>query len=221
MDVRAIDSSVWSHIHYSFATVTSSFELDISRISGQFDYFKSLKDMKRILAIGGWDFSSSPETYNIFRLAVNAANREKFATNCVNFVAQHGLDGLDFDWEYPSAPDNQGTGIPPGNVEDGENYFQFLTLLRAKLPKGKSISIAAPAWFWYLKGFPIEKIATVVNYIVYMTYDLHGQFSYYLSANHSLFLTFKSGQWDYANKWSSSGKLWRESSLVSQLLICL
>jgi GH18 family chitinase len=42
----------------------------------------------------------------------------------------------------------------------------------------KSVSIAAPASYWYLKAFPIDKIAEVVDYIVYMTYDLHGQWDY-------------------------------------------
>lgn len=39
----------------------------------------------------------------------------------------------------------------------------------------KSLSIAAPGSYWYLKGFPIAKISKVVDYIVFMTYDLHGQ----------------------------------------------
>ena len=38
-----------------------------------------------------------------------------------------------------------------------------------------TLSIAAPASFWYLKGFPIDKMAKVLDYIVFMTYDLHGQ----------------------------------------------
>jgi hypothetical protein len=41
-----------------------------------------------------------------------------------------------------------------------------------------SIGIAAPASSWYLKGLPISDIALVVDYIVYMTYDLHGQWDY-------------------------------------------
>ncbi|CAI6341432.1 unnamed protein product [Periconia digitata] len=49
-----------------------------------------------------------------------------------------------------------------------------------------TIGIAAPASFWYLKGFPIEEMSSVVDYIVYMTYDLHGQ-------------------WDYDNAWASDG----------------
>ncbi len=50
----------------------------------------------------------------------------------------------------------------------------FLAMLKLLLPN-KSVSIAAPASYWYLKGFPIEAISKIVDYIVFMTYDLHGQ----------------------------------------------
>jgi hypothetical protein len=46
--------------------------------------------------------------------------------------------------------------------------------LRNLLPN-KEVTIAAPASYWYLKGFPIAKMAPLVDYIIYMTYDLHGQ----------------------------------------------
>jgi hypothetical protein len=99
-------------------------------------------------------------------------------------VNQYGLDGVDFDWEYPDAPDIP--GIPPGSPSDGPNYLSFLQTLRSLLPPGKSISIAAPASYWYLKGFPIANMSEVLDYIVYMTYDLHGQ-------------------WDYNNSFSNPG----------------
>ncbi|GKZ65110.1 hypothetical protein AnigIFM50267_007274 [Aspergillus niger] len=82
------------------------------------------------------------------------------------------LDGVDIDWEYPGAPD-----LPEndhGTEEDGPNYLAFLVLLKNLLPV-KSVSIAAPASYWYLKQFPIKDMAEVIYYIVYMTYDLHGQ----------------------------------------------
>jgi GH18 family chitinase len=69
-------------------------------------------------------------------------------------------------------------GIPPGSPSDGPNYLAFLQLLRQRLPSGKSISIAAPASYWYLKGFPIGDMSKVIDYIIYMTYDLHGQWDY-------------------------------------------
>lgn len=64
-----------------------------------------------------------------------------------------------------------------GQKDDGVHYLEFLTMLKDKLGE-KSVSIAAPASYWYLKAFPIEKISKVIDYIVYMTYDLHGQWDY-------------------------------------------
>ena len=112
------------------------------------------------------------------------ANAEKFATNVVNFLNKHNLDGVDFDWEYPGAKDIKGT--PPGRDSDGPNYLSFLRTLKKKLPTSKTLSIAAPASYWYLRAFPISEMAKVLDYIVYMTYDLHGQ-------------------WDYDNNYSQDG----------------
>ena len=56
-------------------------------------------------------------------------------------------------------------GIPPGIPTDGENYVQFLLLVRMLLPRHLSVGIAAPASFWYLKGFPIDKIGAIVDYM--------------------------------------------------------
>lgn len=71
--------------------------------------------------------------------------------------------------EAPDIP-----GIPAGLATDGPNYLAFLTALRKAMPSGKSMSFAAPAASWYLKQFPIRDMAKQVDYIVYMTYDLHG-----------------------------------------------
>lgn len=87
------------------------------------------------------------------------------------------MDGVDFDWEYPGATDIP--GIPPGSADDGANYLAFLQDLRERLPTDQyTISIAAPASYWYLRNFPIKEISEVVDYIIYMTYDLHGQWDY-------------------------------------------
>jgi len=48
--------------------------------------------------------------------------------------------------------------------------------MRQKMPSGKTLSIAAPASYWYLKSFPINNMAKLLDYIVYMTYDLHGRY---------------------------------------------
>ncbi|RBR16344.1 hypothetical protein FVER53590_05940 [Fusarium verticillioides] len=184
MDVSELEKrSELTHVHFSFARLTDSFEVDVSHVSYQFNKFKKLRGPKRILAFGGWVDSTHPTKYHILRNAVKMENRLQVAKNIAAFIKKHDLDGVDIDWEYPGAPDIP--DIPKADEEDGKNYLGLLTLLKGQLG-GLSLSIAAPASFWYLKPYPINNIAKVVDYIIYMTYDLHGQ-------------------WDYDNKWASPG----------------
>lgn len=177
MDIRRIDKS-YTHVHFSFAELTPDFDVLIDpKVKGQFDAFKKLSGPKRVLAFGGWSFSTDHDTFPIFRESVTPANRALFADRVVKFLNDNKLDGLDFDWEYPGAPDIP--GVPPGGKNDGKNYLEFLKIVRGKLPKEKTLSVAAPASFWYLKGFPIAEMAPVLDYIVYMTYDLHGKESFH------------------------------------------
>lgn len=163
----------YTHIHLAFGVLTSSFAIDVSQISDQFSRFKLITGPKKVLSLGGWAFSTEPATYQLFRDAVKPGNQDTFVANIVSFVQQHNLDGIDIDWEYPNAPDIP--GIPPGVQADADNYLTFFQKLRAAMPSGKTISFCAPASFWYLKGYHIQEMAALANYVVYMTYDLHGQ----------------------------------------------
>ncbi|KAH8165445.1 hypothetical protein CIB48_g2775 [Xylaria polymorpha] len=182
MKASQIDTSLFTHVHFAFADITDSYDIDVSMLQDQFDDFKALTNVKRILTFGGWSFSTDYDTAPIFREGVTAEDRQLFANNIIAFIKDNDLDGVDFDWEYPGAPDIP--GIPAGSPNDGKNYLAFLKIVRDALPSDKTVSIAAPASYWYLKGFPIDEIADVVDYIVYLTYDLHGQ-------------------WDYGNDWAS------------------
>ncbi|KAJ5647453.1 hypothetical protein N7490_003825 [Penicillium lividum] len=173
-DASQIDTSQFTHVHFGFGTLTSDFDVETGDVLSSYNFgeFKKISGVKKILSFGGWDFSTMPDTYQIFRNGVKSANRLKMAQKIANFIKDNDLDGVDIDWEYPGAPD-----LPeydPGSEEDGPNYLAFLVVLKNLLP-GKSISIAAPASYWYLKQFPIAQISKIVDYIVYMTYDLHGQ----------------------------------------------
>lgn len=184
-DPSQIDTSKYTHLHFAFGTLTPDYEVEVGDTLAQYQFreFKRLRNVKRILSFGGWAFSTDPATYLIFRNGVKPENRRRMATNIANFIIKHGLDGVDIDWEYPGAPDLP--EFDPGKAEDGPNYLAFLIILKTLLP-GRSTAIAAPASYWYLKQFPIQQIGTVVDYIVYMTYDLHGQ-------------------WDAGSRWSQEG----------------
>ncbi|KAB5562953.1 glycoside hydrolase family 18 protein [Coniochaeta sp. 2T2.1] len=174
---NANTDGTYTHIHWGFADIDpTSWTLVINDTYKQWGAFKRLTNVKRIVSLGGWTYSTEPAMYNIIRQAI-IANCETFATNMAKFVEDERIDGVDIDWEYPGAPDILVGGVHIGQPGDGVAYLRFLTTLKAKLPS-KSVSIAAPASYWYLKVFPIDRIAAVIDCIVYMTYDLHGQWDY-------------------------------------------
>ncbi|KAM7198915.1 carbohydrate-binding module family 24 protein [Naviculisporaceae sp. PSN 640] len=175
---NANTDGTYTHIHWAFGDIDpNGWKPAIKDGKSQWEDFKKLTGVKKILSLGGWAYSTEPATYNIIRQAI-LQNRETFATNLAQFAKDEGLDGIDIDWEYPGAPDILVGGQPIGQKTDGVEYLKFLTVLKQKLGSEKSVSIAAPASFWYLKAFPIDRIAKVIDYIVYMTYDLHGQWDY-------------------------------------------
>ena len=185
MHVNDIKSG-YTHIHFAFGEFNSDMQVVIpENTKTQWNAFlRARAGYKKILSFGGWEFSNAPATSGLFRRAVSAANRDTFSTRVVQFAIDNNLDGLDFDWEYPGATDIEGS--EPGSEQDGEDYLAFLKLVREKLPNDKSLAIASAASFWYLRGFPIKKMAPVLDYIIHMTYDLHGQ-------------------WDVGREWSMEG----------------
>ncbi|KAJ5713929.1 uncharacterized protein N7483_011110 [Penicillium malachiteum] len=162
MSVDQINTTFYSHIHFAFASITSDYAINVTGLEDQLSLFFKYD----------WDE------------AFTSTNRDTLITNVVNFLDEWDLDGVDFDWEYPDEPDI--AGIPAGTTADSTNHFVTLDLLKASMPTGKIVSLTAPASFWYLERFPIEAISLVVDYIVYMTYDLYGQ-------------------WDYGNAYSDPG----------------
>ncbi|KAF2819903.1 putative glycosyl hydrolase, family 18 [Ophiobolus disseminans] len=187
MNVNEIDTTQYTHIHFAFPNVTrGDYKVEITDpgVKKQFELFKAMSGVKKIVSLGGWAFSTEPGTFSILREAAQPANREKFKTNLIAFMNEHNLDGIDLDWEYPGAPDIP--GIPKDDPVNGVNYYRLLSSLKSTVGSSKTVSFAAPASYWYLKSFPIKNMAEALDYIIYMTYDLHGQ-------------------WDYGNKWTSPG----------------
>ncbi|RDL32984.1 uncharacterized protein BP5553_08423 [Venustampulla echinocandica] len=175
MDVDQIDATKYTHIHFGFAGLTAdTYQVNIpSDVQAQFDRFTTFQTpMKKVLSLGGWTLSASPFDNQVFRSGMSPQNREATSTNIANFITENNLDGVDIDWEYPGDPDNA-----QSSPSDGPNYLKFITVLKGKLP-GKTVSIAAPASYYYLKGFPIAAMSKTIDYIVFMAYDLHGQWDY-------------------------------------------
>lgn len=185
MSVLDVDKS-FTHVHFAFGGITADHQVTIpDNEKKEWDAFvKATNYPKKILAFGGWAFSNEGWEARLLREVVSPGARNTFSDRVVKFAVDNKLNGLDFDWEYPGATDIGGS--PPGQEDDGANYYEFLKLVRKKLPKDMSLSIATPASYWYLKGFPLKKMIAELDYMVYMTYDFHGQ-------------------WDVGNKFTMSG----------------
>lgn len=191
-----------THVNYAFAYIDpKSYQvvtMDSATPGRLFDDLTTLKaikpDLEVWVSIGGWTFSdNNTATQPVFGdIAADAGKRQQFATNLVHFMQQHGFDGVDFDWEYPGAPDRG------GKKEDTANYVQLLKTLRSTFDgsggirslnsspssfgsrltlnvTGKyGITFTAPSSFWYLRWFDLPNMLKYCDWVNFMTYDLHG-----------------------------------------------
>lgn len=78
MDISKLEgNSYYTHVHWSFANVTlNTWEVDVSGAQSQFEGLLKLTGIKRILSFGGWGFSTSPYTFQVFRNGVKDGNRQ-------------------------------------------------------------------------------------------------------------------------------------------------
>ncbi|CAK7232756.1 hypothetical protein SCUCBS95973_008363 [Sporothrix curviconia] len=97
-------------------------------------------------------------------MTLSEAKQVAFFESLLMFMATHGFDGVDIDWEYPVA-DDRGCG-----AEDFKNYVYMLSRLRARLDG----SGRRPASYWYLRGFDVIHLERFVDWFNIMTYDIHG-----------------------------------------------
>ncbi|KAJ2933440.1 hypothetical protein H1R20_g3664, partial [Candolleomyces eurysporus] len=105
------------------------------------------------------------------------ANRATFIASVQDHIRTYGLDGIDIDFEYPAAMERNGP------EEDRPNFTTLLGELRAALGTSKTISVALPASYHYLRGFEPDKVDDQVDYINLMTYDYHGPWDLKLSGD--------------------------------------
>lgn len=112
-----------------------------------------------LAAIGGADDKQS-EAFAI--VSSNDQSRLSFVFNVLAFVQDNFLDGIDIDWEFPTA--------------DKNNFVLMLQdLAKVFLPHKYILSIAVGPDKWRSDAFyDIPKISQVVDFINLMTYDFRG-----------------------------------------------
>jgi GH18 family chitinase len=132
---------------------------------------QALPYLKTSISFGGWTNNGQLMAPIYSQMAANPTARTLFVQNAVSAVIQAGVNGIDIDWEYPTAT-------------DAANYVTLLQELRtaltaAKIPNAR-LTIAAPAGKDNIQVFSTQQwqqISSVVDRISVMSYDYFGGFS--------------------------------------------
>ena len=159
------DPSLITTINYAFANVNDTRDGVMINNEDRFKDIIALKkinpELKVLLCIGGNCESGLTE------MAADSLKREALAADCARIVEEYGIDGIDFDWEF-----HGGVG---GTPDDYNNFLKVLKSVRANLPEGKLLTLAAGG---DLAGMDVNNVPAFVDqldYVNVMAYDLGGQ----------------------------------------------
>ncbi len=168
--VTDIPADKLTHINYAFADISPSG--DCVSISAEDDAinFPQLVQLKQqhpqimtLISVGGAAHSA-----NISKAAATADKRQHLAQSCVQFMKQHGFDGIDIDWEFPA------------NTKDTQNYTALLAELRNQLDargfadnRHYLLTIAAPGGPSLYANLELNRVHQYVDWINLMAYNFY------------------------------------------------
>lgn len=155
-------------------------------LRGNWNQLKQLKakypNLKVLISLGGWTWSRG------FASAARPENRVAFVSSCIDAYIRGNLpvtdgaggagaaagvfDGIDLDWEYPSA-----CGLACGTPEESANFTALLAEFRRQLDAvrpGLLLTIAAGAGVDKVRVTDPAAYSQYLDYINVMTYDFHG-----------------------------------------------
>ena len=177
LDKLSIDANKLTHINYAFVNVQDSMAwlTNIETDTINFRILNKLKDinpdLKILISIGGWSWSG-----NFSDAVLTHSSRKKFAKTSVDIVADHDLDGVDIDWEYPNQRGDNNVYRP----EDKQNYTLMfeeirkeLDKLSAKTGKNYELTTAVGASYSYIENTEMDKASEYLDYVNLMTYDFY------------------------------------------------
>ncbi|KAI9217482.1 glycoside hydrolase [Blastocladiella britannica] len=133
---------------------------------------------KSMISIGGWTMSREFST-----VAATPAARARFVESAMQFVAQHGFDGIDIDWEFPVEGGRPENARSP---DDGRNLTLLLGELRAGLDRiGQQrggarrldLAVCLPFADWLSQHFDVPGLAQHCDHLLLMCYDATGAWS--------------------------------------------
>ncbi|WP_257584204.1 glycosyl hydrolase family 18 protein [Streptomyces sp. TLI_146] len=163
-------------------------------------YKKKHPAVKTLISVGGW-----ADTRNFYSMATNAdgsvnqAGIDTFADSVTEFLDRYGFNGVDIDYEYPTALPN--TGNPkdwdvsnPRRKGLQQGYNALMKTLREKLDKAGAdkgryylLTSAGSSSGYLVRGQDAGQALQYQDFVNVMSYDLHGSWNKFVGPQAPLY----------------------------------
>ncbi|MEU1815914.1 glycosyl hydrolase family 18 protein [Streptomyces roseifaciens] len=163
-------------------------------------YKKKHPAVKTLISVGGW-----ADTRNFYSMttngdgSVNQAGIDRFADSVTEFLDRYGFNGVDIDYEYPTALPNTGNpkdwGVSnPRRKGLQQGYNALMKTLREKLDqagadKGRYylLTSAGSSSGYLVRGLDAGQSLQYQDFVNVMTYDLHGSWNKFVGPQAPLY----------------------------------
>lgn len=158
---------------------------------GHFNLLQTMKkqypNVELLMSVGGW-----AGTRGFYTMIDTDEGIETFANSCVDFLRQYNFDGIDIDFEYPSATSTCGNPLDqdlaePRRAKLNERYDKLMDVLREKLDTAANqdgkyyyLTAAVTASSWVLGGMSSHEFTKNLDFLSVMSYDFHGGWNEYV-----------------------------------------
>ncbi|MFG3000788.1 glycosyl hydrolase family 18 protein [Streptomyces sp. NPDC048340] len=156
--------------------------------------------VKTLISVGGW-----AGTRNFYATTTNAdgsvnqSGIDAFADSVTAFLDQYGFNGVDIDYEYPTALPNTGNPLDwdvsnPRRRGLQQGYNALMKTLREKLDRSGAdrgryylLTSAGSSSGYLVRGLDAGQALQYQDYVNVMTYDLHGSWNKFVGPQAPLY----------------------------------
>uniref|UniRef100_A0A8C9I6V5 GH18 domain-containing protein n=1 Tax=Piliocolobus tephrosceles TaxID=591936 RepID=A0A8C9I6V5_9PRIM len=215
---KNVNPYLYTQLMYAFATVNDKIASYEWNDKTHFVSFCSNSDLVNLLATGTWNFDTQNFLPTFIIIGATDANHKIFICSVIDFLHQHGFDGIDLHIKYPGTQ-----GIPPEDKQRGFTVLARMAFeeeakgtghprlhITAAVSAGKETTDA---------GYEIADIKKLLDFINVMTYDFQGGWDTSTVHNGPLHIESKDqGEMHYFNC-EYAMMYWRDNEVLAEKFI--